>query len=56
MYVSRTYVIALLIAALVIMFIVYDRGKKCGAWEAEWERSKPKLALSQKPSACWHLP
>jgi hypothetical protein len=53
---SRVYLVAILIIALVFVGIIYDRGKKCGAWEAEFERSTPKLALSQKPFACWHLP
>jgi hypothetical protein len=55
MNLSRIYLVALLIIALVLAGFIYDRGKKCGAWEAEFERSKPQLALSQKPIACWHL-
>ena len=49
------YLIAILVVALVIAGLVYDRGKKCGAWEAEFEEVTTTYARSQKPLVCWHL-
>jgi hypothetical protein len=52
---ARVLIILAVIAVLLVMGIAYDRGKKCGAWEAEYAGSKSKQAQRDKPIACWRL-
>ena len=52
---SRTSIVLFLIAMMLVLGFVYDRGKKCGAWEAEFGDPKGKQAQLQKPNGCWAL-
>jgi hypothetical protein len=50
----RASIVLLLIVIVLLLGLAYDRGKKCGAWEAEFG-PKSKQAQLQKPVACWKL-
>lgn len=52
---TRLSIVVLVIAMLLVTGIAYDRGKKCGAWEAVFAGSKSKQAQRAKPIGCWRL-
>ncbi|MEA2506324.1 MAG: hypothetical protein QOH48_942 [Actinomycetota bacterium] len=52
---ARISIIILVVAMLLGMGIAYDRGKKCGAWEAVYAGSKGPQAQRAKPIGCWRL-
>jgi hypothetical protein len=55
MTLSRASIVLLLIATVLALGVAYDRGKKCGAWEAEFAGTKGEQAQLQQPVGCWKL-
>jgi hypothetical protein len=52
---ARISIIILVVAMLLVIGVAYDRGKKCGAWEAVYAGSKGSQAQRAKPIGCWRL-
>lgn len=44
-----------MIAVLLAVAFAYQRGKKCGAWQAVHGGPRSKQELLTKPAFCWRL-